>query len=181
MVYLFLADGFEEIEALTVVDLCRRSGIEIKTVGVGREAIRGSHGILVQSDLRDSELKTDDSIDMIVLPGGMPGTKNLEASPEVQKAIDYCVLNNRMIAAICAAPSILGHRGLLKGHKALCYSGFEEQLEGAEIADGTVCVSGNFITSKGPGTAIDFSLKIVELLKSKEISAALSASLLYNR
>lgn len=181
MVYLFLADGFEEIEALTVVDLCRRSGIEIKTVGVGREAIRGSHGILVQSDLRDSELKTDDSIDMIVLPGGMPGTKNLEASPEVQKSIDYCVLNNRMIAAICAAPSILGHRGLLKGHKALCYSGFEDQLEGAEIADGTVCVSGNFITSKGPGTAIDFSLKIVELLKSKEISAALSASLLYNR
>lgn len=181
MVYLFLAEGFEEIEALTVVDLCRRSGIEIKTVGVGREAIRGSHGILVQSDLRDTELKTDDSLDMIVLPGGMPGTKNLEASPEVQKAIDFCVLNNRKIAAICAAPSVLGHRGLLKGHKSLCYSGFEDQLEGAEIAEGTVCVSGNFITSKGPGTAIDFSLKIVELLKSKDISTALAASLLYNR
>lgn len=179
MVYLFLADGFEEIEALTVVDLCRRSGIEIKTVGIGREAIRGSHGILVQSDMKDADFSADENTDMIVLPGGMPGTKNLEASPVVQKAVDYCVLNNRMVAAICAAPSILGHRGLLKGHKALCYSGFENQLEGAEIAEGTVCVSGNFITSKGPGTAIDFSLKIVEILKSKEISDALSASLLY--
>lgn len=179
MVYLFLADGFEEIEALTVVDLCRRSGIEINTVGVGREAIRGSHGILVQSDIRDSDISLSDKLDMIVLPGGMPGTKNLEAADSVQKAIDYCVLNNKMIAAICAAPSILGHRGLLKGHRALCYAGFENQLEGAQISDGTVCVSGNFITSKGPGTVIDFSLKIVEILKTKEISDALSASLLY--
>lgn len=180
MIYLFLAEGFEEIEALTVVDLCRRSGIEIRTVGIGREAIRGSHGILVQSDMTDKDFAADESLEMIVLPGGMPGTKNLEASSAVQNAIDYCVENDRFVAAICAAPSILGHKGLLKGHKALCYAGFENQLEGAEIAEGTVCVSGNFITSKGPGTAIDFALKIVELFKSKQISEALSASLLYN-
>ncbi len=179
MIYLFLAEGFEEIEALTVVDLCRRSGIEIKTVGIGREAIMGSHGILVQSDMKDADLVLDDKTEMIVLPGGMPGTKNLEAASSVQKAIDFCVLNNRMIAAICAAPSILGHRGLLKGHRALCYAGFENQLEGAEQAEGTVCVSGNFITSKGPGTAIDFALKIVEIYRSKDISDALAASLLY--
>ena len=179
MVYLFLADGFEEIEALTVVDLCRRSGIDIKTVGIGREAIRGSHGILVQADVKDTDFAPDAETEMIVLPGGMPGTKNLEASDTVQKAIDFCVTNNKYVAAICAAPSILGHRGLLKGHKALCYAGFESQLEGAEIAYGTVCLSGNFLTSRGPGTAIDFSLKIVEILKSREISEALASSLLY--
>ena len=167
MVYVFLADGFEEIEALTVVDLCRRSGIDVKTVGIGREAIRGSHGILVQADVKDTEFAPDAE------------TKNLEASETVQKAIDFCVTNNKYVAAICAAPSILGHRGLLKGHKALCYAGFESQLEGAEIAYGTVCLSGNFLTSRGPGTAIDFSLKIVEILKSREISEALASSLLY--
>ena len=116
MVYLFLADGFEEIEALTVVDLCRRSGIEIKTVGIGREAIRGSHGILVQSDMADKDFKIDEKPEMIILPGGMPGTKNLEASETVQNAIDYCVKNNIYVAAICAAPSVLGHKGLLNGH-----------------------------------------------------------------
>ena len=131
MVYLFLADGFEEIEALTVVDLCRRSGIEIKTVGIGREAIRGSHGILVQSDMADKDFKIDEKPEMIVLPGGMPGTKNLEASSTVQNAIDYCVKNNIYVAAICAAPSVLGHKGLLNGHEAVCYPGFEDQLEGA--------------------------------------------------
>ena len=179
MVYVFLADGFEEIEALTVVDLCRRSGIDVKTVGIGREAIRGSHGILVQADVKDTDFAPDAETEMIVLPGGMPGTLNLEASVGVQKAIDFCAANDKYIAAICAAPSILGHRGLLKGHKALCYAGFESQLEGAEIAYGTVCLSGNFLTSRGPGTAIDFSLKIVEILKSREISEALASSLLY--
>lgn len=181
MVYLFLADGFEEIEALTVVDLCRRSGIEIKTVGIGREAIRGSHGILVQSDMADKDFKTDENISMIVLPGGMPGTKNLEASETVQNAIDYCVRNNIYVAAICAAPSILGHKGVLKGHEALCYPGFEDQLEGAQQGEGTVCVSGRFITSKGPGTSLDFALKIVEILKTRDIRNALSSSLVYNR
>lgn len=119
MVYLFLADGFEEIEALTVVDLCRRSGIEIKTVGIGREAIRGSHGILVQSDMADKDFKIDEKPEMIVLPGGMPGTKNLEASSTVQNAIDYCVKNNIYVAAICAAPSVLGHKWLLNSRGSM--------------------------------------------------------------
>lgn len=179
MVYVFLADGFEEIEALTVVDLLRRCDIKTTTVGIGREAIRGAHGILVQSDMADKDFIADENTDMIVLPGGMPGTKNLEASATVQSAIDYCLENGRYIAAICAAPTILGHRGLLNGYCALCYAGMENQLEGAQIAEGTVCVSDKFITSKGPGTAIDFSLKIVEILKSKDISDALAASLLY--
>lgn len=179
MVYVFLADGFEEIEALTVVDLLRRAGIDTTTVGIGREAIRGSHGILVQSDMADKDFTAGSDTDMIVLPGGMPGTKNLEASETVQNAIDFCLANNRYIAAICAAPTILGHRGLLKGQNAMCYAGMENQLEGANIAEGTVCVSDRFITSKGPGTAIDFSLKIVEILKSAPVSTALAASLLY--
>jgi len=179
MVYVFLADGFEEIEALTVVDLLRRCDIETVTVGIGREAIRGAHGILVQSDIADKDFAPAENTDMIVLPGGMPGTKNLEASAVVQSAIDFCVENEKYIAAICAAPSILGHRGLLDGHEALCYAGFEKQLEGAQIAEGKVCLSGKYITSRGPGTAIDFSLKIVEVLKSRQISTALAASLMY--
>lgn len=181
MVYVFLADGFEEIEALSVVDILRRCDIKTITVGIGREAIRGAHGILVQSDMVDKDLVLNEETDMIVLPGGMPGTKNLEASETVQDAINYCVENKKYIAAICAAPTILGHRGLLNGHYAMCYAGMESQLDGARIAEGNVCVSDKFITSKGPGTAIDFALRIVEILKSTPISEALAASLIYTR
>lgn len=178
MVYVFLADGFEEIEALTPVDILRRAGLKVKTVGIGREAIRGAHGILVQADMTDKDFIASDETEMIVLPGGMPGTINLENSSAVQSAIDYCAENNIYTAAICAAPSILGHKSLLKGHQATCYKGFEEHLEGAEISEDKVCISRNFITSKGPGTAIDFSLKLVEVLISKETSDTLASSLM---
>lgn len=104
---------------------------------------------------------------MIVLPGGMPGTLNLENSDYVQKAIDFCVENNKFIGAICAAPSILGHKGLLKGKNAVCYEGFETQLEGAVTGDSAVAEDGIFITSKGAGTAIEFGLKLVEKVVSK--------------
>lgn len=178
MIYIFLADGFEEIEALTVVDLLRRCELEVKTVGIGREAIRGSHGILVQSDIADKDFVFDGSIDMIVLPGGMPGTLNLENSPLVQSVIDFCVNHDKYIAAICAAPTILGHKGLLHNQQAVCYMGFESQLEGALIGDENVCVSDKFITSKGPGTTIEFALKIVEILISKERSKLLADSIM---
>ena len=134
------------------------------TVGIGGVIIRGSHGIPVITDMEDNELKLTDAIEMIILPGGMPGTLNLEKNETVQKAIDYCAENNIPIAAICAAPSILGHKGLLEGKKAVCYTGFEQELKGAQVLDEAVCVDGNIITSCGMGSAIKFSHAIIEKL-----------------
>lgn len=168
MIYVFLADGFEETEALAPVDLLKRTGKEVITVGVTGNVVTGSHGIQVIADT--NEISLDDSLEMIVLPGGMPGTLNLEKSQCVQNAIDYCVLNNKFIGAICAAPSILGHKGLLKGKKAICYPGFESHLEGAVISDNSVEEDGIFITARGAGVAIDFGLKLVEKAVSLEES-----------
>ncbi len=167
MVYVFLAKGFEEIEALTVVDYLRRAEMEVYTVGIGGKIITGSHNIPVFCDLDEKET-TFDNLDAIVLPGGMPGTLNLEANETVNKFIDYCASNNKYICAICAAPSILGHKGLLKGRKACCFPGFEEELDGAEVSRDFVCTDDKYITAKGMGAAIEFSRAIVtELLDHK--------------
>lgn len=168
MVYVFLANGFEEIEALTPVDCLRRCEIEVRTVGVGGRVVTGSHGIKTVCDVDDFEIKLDENLDMIVLPGGMPGTLNLEKSEAVQGAIDYCAENNVPIAAVCAAPSILGHKGLLKGKKAVCYTGFEDQLVGAEVLDLPAVTDGNIITACGMGAALEFSYEIISKLISRE-------------
>ncbi|MBQ9894198.1 MAG: DJ-1/PfpI family protein [Ruminococcus sp.] len=167
MIYAFLANGFEETEAIAPIDLLRRSGKTVVTVGVGDNIITGSHGIPVVTDTIAQEAPLTDELEMIILPGGMPGTLNLEKSDYVQAAIDYCVANNKYIGAICAAPSILGHKGLLNGKKAVCYEGFETQLEGAEIGDTSVAEDGIFITARGAGVAVDFGLKLVEKAVSK--------------
>ena len=167
MIYAFLANGFEETEAIAPIDLLRRSGKTVVTVGVGDNIITGSHGIPVVTDTIAQEATLTDELEMIILPGGMPGTLNLEKSDYVQAAIDYCVANNKYIGAICAAPSILGHKGLLNGKKAVCYEGFETQLEGAVIADTSVAEDGIFITARGAGVAVDFGLKLVEKAVSK--------------
>lgn len=164
MVYLFLANGFEEIEALAPLDLLRRAGIEVTTVGVGGEMIRGSHGIVVQADTPDT-MYMDANPEMIILPGGMPGSKNLDESRIVDSAIKSAVRNGAYIAAICAAPFLLGKRGLLVGKEAICYPGFEEQLTGAKISTEKVVRDGKFITAAGMGVAVDFGLKLVEVLK----------------
>jgi len=161
MVYVFLADGFEEVEAIAPVDILRRSGAEVKTVGVSGKQVKGAHGIIVTADIELSEIS--DNAEMIVLPGG-PGTSNLEKSEGVQKAIDRAVKSGATIGAICAAPSILGHKGLLKGKKAVCYPGFEAELYGAEVMDTQVCEDGQFITANGPGAAFAFGLKLAERL-----------------
>ena len=166
MIYAFLANGFEETEAIAPIDLLRRSGKTVVTVGVGDNIITGSHGIPVVTDTIAQEAPLTDELEMIILPGGMPGTLNLEKSDYVQAAIDYCVANNKYIGAICAAPSILGHKGLLNGKKAVCYEGFETQLEGAVIADTSVAEDGIFITARGAGVAVDFGLKLVEKTKT---------------
>ncbi|MBQ9809140.1 MAG: DJ-1/PfpI family protein [Ruminococcus sp.] len=167
MIYVFLANGFEETEAIAPIDLLRRSGKTVITVGVGDNIITSSHGVPVVTDTIAQEAPLTDELEMIVLPGGMPGTLNLEKSDYVQAAIDFCVENGKFVGAICAAPSILGHKGLLKGRKAVCYEGFEDQLEGAETSIAPVACDGIFITSRGAGTAIEFGLALVEKAVSK--------------
>ena len=177
MIYVFLAEGFEEIEALTPVDLLRRCELDVKTVGINSNIIRSSRGIPVITDLDANEIVLDDKLQMIVLPGGMPGTLNLEKSQKVQDAIDFCVKNDIYIAAICAAPSILGHKGLLDNKKATCFPGYESELKGAELSEDLVCKDGKIITGKGAGASIEFSLALVETLISKERAELLKGSL----
>lgn len=177
MLYAFLAKGFEEVEAIAAIDVIRRAEIEIYTVGIGSKIVSGSHNIPIFCDLDESEAKIDENVDGILLPGGMPGTLNLESNETVNKFIDYCVENNKLICAICAAPSILGHKGILEGKKAICFPGFESELKGAELSSEFVAVDGNIITAKGMGSAVDFGLNIVNYFKGKEKTAALRASL----
>ena len=153
MIYVFLANGFEEVEALAPVDMLRRAKQEVTTVGVTGKIVTGSHHIPVTADITAEELQIGGDMDMIVLPGGMPGTLNEEASPVVQAVIDYCVANDRWIGAICAAPSILGHKGVLNGKTATCYTGFEKELTGAEIGSDGVIRDGKIITARGAGVA----------------------------
>lgn len=176
MIYVFLADGFEEMEALAPVDILRRAELDVKTVGVTGAVVTGSHGISVQTDMLISQITTD-NMDMIVLPGGMPGTLNLEKDPIVGTCIRYCADNDKYICAICAAPSILGHMGLLKGKNAICFPGFEGELIGANISDKHVVADGKIITAKGAGVAVEFALKIVEDFDSKEKAEKLFAAM----
>lgn len=164
MIYIFLADGFEEVEAFTPLDYLRRcEELEVKTVGTGGKMVTGAHGITVIADCTFFDI-VNDKIEMIVLPGGMPGTLNLEKSDKLQEIIDYCVDKEIPIGAICAAPSILGHKGILDGKAAACYVGFEGQLGQADVKESTVVVDGNIITSRGAGTANQFAFALIEKL-----------------
>ena len=167
MIAVFLAEGYEEIEALAVVDVLRRGGLDVAIVGVGDTAPMGAHNIKVQADIHVDQLNLSD-LDAVILPGGMPGTLNLEKSNAVQNALCYAVENNLHIGAICAAPSILGHAGYLQGKKATCYPGFEPELTGAiPVAEGVV-TDGTVTTGCGPGVAVDFALELVRVLVSAE-------------
>ena len=166
MIYMFIAEGFEEIEALCPLDLMRRAGLEVKTVGVGGASVTGAHGITVNTDLTDKDT-LDENVEMIFLPGGMPGTLNLAASDVVRTAILNAHKNGSYIAAICAAPSILGDMGLLVGKNAVCYPGFEERLTGATVCYDKVVLDGKLLTARGMGAALDMGLKIVEIFCGK--------------
>ena len=181
MIYVFLASGFEEIEALAVVDVLRRAELDVITVGVGEDFVIGSHQIPVAADIYERDLVLDEKVQAIVLPGGMPGTLNLEKTPVVQKAIDWAIENEKLVCAICAAPSILGHKGLLKGKEATAFPGFEEELIGATISKKYVVRDGNIITARGMGSAIEFGLQIAEVLASEHTAKKIRASLqIYN-
>lgn len=177
MVYVFLANGFEELEALAPVDILRRAGVSVCTVGVGSDMITSSHGVTVKTDITADCIKLNETLEMIVLPGGLPGADNLENCPEVQATIDFCAENNRYVAAICAAPKILGHKGLMSGRYCTCFPGYESDMKGA-IANGqSVVIDGSFITAKGAGVSLQFGLKLAEVLAGKEKAAALASSL----
>jgi len=176
---VFFAEGYEEIEALAVVDVCRRLNIEIDMVSVtGEKTVTGSHGISVGMDKLFAEVDCAE-YDMLVLPGGMPGTRNLEACEPLMAQIDAFYESGKYIGAICAAPSVFGHRGILKGRKACCYPGFESHLEGAEVTAGPVEVDGNVVTSRGMGTAIDFGLTIGGLFVEQEKVEALAKGIIH--
>ena len=167
MVYVFLADGFEEIEALTPVDLLRRAGVKVTTVGVTGKTVTGSHNIPVTADITAEQANgvlDSGDIEMIVLPGGMPGANNLNDSPVVDAFIKKCAAEEAFIAAICAAPFLLGVRGLLKGRMATCFPGFEDRLEGAEYYDCDVIRDHNIITSRAAGAATEFALELISAL-----------------
>ena len=163
MVYVFLADGFEEIEALTPVDIMRRAGIDTLTVGVTGKTVTGAHGIKVESDITIDETVSD-GLEMVVLPGGLPGADNLRANDRVRELTLYAANNGAFVSAICAAPRVLGELGLLNGKKAICYPGFEKYLDGAEISDARVIKDGNVITAIGMGASAEFALELVRAL-----------------
>ena len=179
-VYILFADGFEEVEAITPVDLLRRAGIDVKMVSVtGNETVTGSHGISFKTDmLYNSEVLDGD---MLVLPGGMPGTTHLKESEAVKEAVDHYHKNGKYLAAICAAPTVFGEMGLLNGKMATCYPGLESGLLGAMWPGDSypVVVDGQFITSRGVGTAISFALKLIEILDSEKKSNDIGTSIVF--
>lgn len=180
-VAIFLADGFEEVEGLTVVDLLRRAEIEIEMVSISNsDMVTGAHNIKVKADKTFQEVEFQ-TIDMIILPGGMPGTKNLLKFEPLNEKIKEFYKNGKMLAAICAAPMILGANGILVGKKATCYPGFEQELKGAEAVQESVVVDDNIITSRGVGTAIEFASVIIEHLKDKKLADNIKESIIYKR
>lgn len=165
MVYVFLADGFEEIEALGTVDILRRSELEVKTVSINETLeVCGTHGIKVIADILTSDVNEDD-IDAVVLPGGLPGADNLENCKFVTDLVTKCAKEGKIVAAICAAPKIPGVLGLLTGIKATCYPGFEARLFSAKVTGKRVVCDKNFITAKGAGVTHEFALAIATALK----------------
>lgn len=196
---VFFAEGYEEIEALTVVDICRRCGLEVDMVAVPGAAqadgtanrhgaaqadgaaallVKGSHNVAVRMDKTIEQVNFDE-YDMLVLPGGKLGTENLEAHEGLMAQVDAFYEGGRYVAAICAAPSILGHRGILKGRRACCYPGFESQLEGADVTEGPVEVSGKVVTARGMGASADFALAIAAIFCGQDRADEMAETICY--
>lgn len=178
MIYAFLANGFEECEAIAPIDILKRAGFEVVTVGVNGKTAVGAHNIPIICDVTLDEIGCQ-NIEAIILPGGMPGTTNLENSKPVMDIIDYCYDNNILIAAICAAPSIIGKNNFLKHKKATCFPGFEKYLNGAIITEDSVVCDGNFITAKGAGVAFQFGFAILEYLTDSATAENLKKTMIF--
>ena len=175
-----LAYGFEEIEAISIIDVLRRADLDVVVVSVtGKTEITGAHQIKVIADILYEEVNYEE-VYMIVLPGGMPGAANLDAHVGLKHEIRKFVTENKQLAAICAAPLVFGNLGILEGKQAVCYPGFEGYLKGAEVLKTPIAECGNIITGRGPGVAIQFALKIVEKVVSVEKAQLLSSQMLVN-
>ena len=178
-VLIFMAEGHEEIEALTVVDLLRRAGIDIYTVSItGEKKVTGSHGIITVCDKLIETVNFDDA-DMLVLPGGMPGTIHLGECELLMDQVHGFNTSKKGLAAICAAPTVFGKAGLLEGKTATCYPGMEGDLKGANTSTDAVCHDGHIITSRGMGTAIPFALEIIRTFQGDEAAEKLAKSIVY--
>ncbi|MBN2484843.1 MAG: DJ-1/PfpI family protein [Bacteroidales bacterium] len=176
--FVHFAEGFEEIEALTIVNVLRRAEIPTEMVSVtGVRQVAGAHGIKITTDVVFDDVDYTDSA-IVILPGGMPGSKNLQEHKGLAEVLIAKAGNNEPLAAICAAPMVLGGLGILKGKEAVCYPGFEQQLTGAKIQAGSTTKAGNIITGRGPGAALNFSLEIVALLKGKQLADTLAKGML---
>jgi 4-methyl-5(b-hydroxyethyl)-thiazole monophosphate biosynthesis len=179
MIYVFLATGFEDIEALAPVDIMRRAGLPVETVSItGAEIVESAHAVGVKADRQLADIDFAKA-DMIVLPGGLPGSTNLDACVPLKKAISTHYAAGKPIAAICAAPLVFGRSGLLRGKKATCYPGVEGELEGADYTAAIVERDGNIITGKGPAAAFEFGYTIVDYFKGAGASNALRQGMIY--
>ena len=177
-VYVFLAEGFEEMEAVTPIDLLRRAGVDAKLVSVtGNRAVTGAHGVTYLADLLFEEIEED--ADMLVLPGGLPGTTNLQAHEGLTRLLLQQHEAHKWVAAICAAPMVLGALGIVKDRHATIYPGIEDKLIGATPLADEVVVDGNVITSRAPGTAIPFAIALAKLLTDEKTAAALTEDLVF--
>ena len=173
-----LAKGFEEIEAVSIIDVLRRAELEVIVISItGKMEVNGAHNIKIIADQLFEEIDFD-AFDMIVLPGGIPGAINLKNHNELQKQILNFYKSGKPLGAICAAPLVFGNLGILKDKTATCYPGFEEQLPGAKVSGKNVELSGKMVTGKGAGVAIEFALKIVEMFKGKKITDKLSKKMI---
>ena len=178
MVYMFLADGFEEVEALAPLDILRRAGVEIATVGVTGEYATGAHDIVVKADILLSDV-VKENLDAVILPGGLGGTNNMDASDTVKAIVQYAADNEKLVCAICAAPSILGKMGLLEGKEATCYPGFEDTFKGGKYLKKSVVKYNNFITSDGMGSAYKFGFEITAALCGSETAKKIKEQIQY--
>lgn len=179
MVYAFFADGLEEIEGLAVVDVLRRAGIQTKIVSItDKRAVTGSHGITVMADDCMSEIDIDEA-ELLFLPGGIPGTPNLAGCQVLMEALQRFYKNGKRLAAICAAPSILGDLGILEGKKATCYPGFEERLKGATCVADKVVTDGTVTTAKGMGAAIELGLELIRLMQGDAAAESMKEKIIY--
>lgn len=181
MVYVLLAEGFELVEAMAPVDILRRAKVEVKTVGVTGKTVKASNGVPVVADMEIAQASTE-NLRCVVLPGGLPGTTNLEKSPEVQKLIDFCAKEDRLLAAICAAPSILAHKGLLKGREATAFPSFQKDIEagGGRLSESFVIKDGRFITARGMGVSIQFGLALAAELASPQTAAEIKSGIQFS-
>ncbi len=177
MVYVMLADGFEETEAIEPIDILKRGGVEVITVGVSGKVVTGAHGIPVMADIDITEVDAE-SMELLMLPGGA-GHELLDASNRVHALISYAIANGIYISAICAAPSILGKKMIFEGKKATCFPGYEKYLYGAEVTGEKVVVDGKFITAKGAGAAADFGFAMLAILKDKKTAGKVKEIMQY--